>query len=80
MFSTREVNSKLPVSGQVQQDLIDSMVSKIDYIFFLRQNQQQSGIIIQIYYGVIVIAYICDNMKKWPRAHLALSGRWKKQS
>lgn len=36
------------------------MVYKIDYVFLLRQNQQQSGII-QIYYGIIVNVYICDN-------------------
>lgn len=44
------------------------------HTFLLGKNQQQSGIIIQIYCGVTAIACICDNMKKWLRAHLALSG------
>lgn len=49
------------MGGHVQQDLVDQVwFYKRYYIFFLRQNQQQSGII-QIYYGIIVNVCICDN-------------------
>lgn len=46
------------------EDLVDN-IYEIYYIFFLRQNQQPSGII-QIYYGIIVNVYICDNDEKDP--------------
>lgn len=63
-INTREVNSKLPAGGHVQQDLVDKVwFYKIYYILFLRQNHQQSGII-QIYYGIIVNVCICDKMMK----------------
>lgn len=57
-----------------------SLDYKIYYIFFLRQNQEQPGII-QIYYGITIKVCICDsNDEKQPRAHPTLSGRWKKNN